>query len=126
MDIHPFVGNRETKTMAIKNILHMVDNYRKCSVCQMIVLVCLMDDQWVYQSIIDGIAKLQLEIKSVTLTCDQSSLVNRWDPDKVCEWRTEEWLKASIKSLPYFVSMSNRIDTSYLNIDEVANLVMME
>jgi hypothetical protein len=31
MDIHPFVGNRETKTMAVDNILHMVGNYRRCS-----------------------------------------------------------------------------------------------
>ena len=26
LDLHPFVGNRETKTMAIDNILHMVNN----------------------------------------------------------------------------------------------------
>ena len=31
LDLHPFVGNRETKNMAIDNILHMINNYRKCS-----------------------------------------------------------------------------------------------
>ena len=31
MDLHPFVGNRETKSMAVNNILHMVDNYSKCT-----------------------------------------------------------------------------------------------
>ena len=35
LDIHPFVGNRETKIMAIDNILHMIDNYKKCSICKM-------------------------------------------------------------------------------------------
>ena len=29
MDIHPFVGNRETKAMAVDNILHMIGNYQK-------------------------------------------------------------------------------------------------
>lgn len=29
LDIHPFVGNRETKTMAIDNILHMIADYQK-------------------------------------------------------------------------------------------------
>ena len=58
LDIHPFVGNRETKTMAIDNILHMIGNYRNCSVCQMVVLVWLMDDEWVRQSISDGISKM--------------------------------------------------------------------
>ena len=28
MDLHPFVGNRETKEMAIDNILHMIRNYQ--------------------------------------------------------------------------------------------------
>ena len=47
LDIHPFVGNRETKTMAIDNILHMVDNYRKGSICKMIILVKKeFDDIW--------------------------------------------------------------------------------
>ena len=51
IDIHPFIGNRETKTMAIDNILYLINNYKKCSACQMIVLVWLMDEQWVYHSI---------------------------------------------------------------------------
>ena len=31
IDIHPFIGNRETKTMAIDNILYLINNYKKCS-----------------------------------------------------------------------------------------------
>ena len=41
LDIHPFVGNQETKAMAVDNILHMIGNYQKCSVCNMVVLVWL-------------------------------------------------------------------------------------
>ena len=125
LDIHPFVGNRETKTMAIDNILHMIDNYRKCSVCRMIVLVWLMDNQWVYQSIIEGISKLQIEIKSVTLMCDKETLIKRWKNDKNCEWRTDEWLEVSLKSLPYFLSMENSIDTSGLSIEEIADRILL-
>ena len=42
MDLHPFVGSRETKKMAIDNILHMIANYQNCSVCKTVVLVWLM------------------------------------------------------------------------------------
>ncbi len=35
LDLHPFIGNRETKTMAVDNILHMIGNYKKCSECKM-------------------------------------------------------------------------------------------
>ena len=125
-DLHPFVGNRETKTMAIDNILHLVDNYRKCSICKMIVLVWLMDEQWVYQKMADGISDLGLEVKSAVLVCDKNNLIDRWKNDKTCEWRTEEWLEVSLTSLLYFSSLENRIDTSDLTVDLAADLVMRQ
>ena len=124
LDIHPFVGNRETKTMAIDNILHLIDNYRKCSICKMIVLVWLMDEQWVYQKVVDGISDMELEAKSFTLVCDKNTLVNRWENDKICEWRTNEWPEVSLKSLSFFSSLGNCIDTSGLTIDMVADMIM--
>lgn len=124
MDIHPFVGNRETKTMAIDNILHMIGNYRKCSICKMIVVVWVMDDQWVHQKIADGIAEMGLEIKSVVLVCDQKSLIDRWENDKICEWRTQEWLEASLKSLAFFSSLENVLDTSSRTVDQIVGRIM--
>lgn len=124
LDIHPFVGNRETKTMAIDNILHMIDNYRKCSVCQRIVLVWLMDDQWVRQSIMDGISNMGLESNIVTLVCDEEELIRRWKNDMKCEWRTDKWLEISLKSLSYFSALENCIDTSRLSINQVAEKIM--
>ena len=124
MDLHPFVGNRETKTMAIDNILHMIGNYRKCSICKMIVVVWVMDDQWVYQKIADEIAEMGLEIKSVVLVCDQKSLIDRWENDKICDWRTRAWLEVSLKSLPYFLSIENVLDTSNLSVERIADRIM--
>ena len=124
LDLHPFVGNSETKSMAIDNILHMIDNYRKCSVCRMVVLVWLMDDPWVLQRIIEGISDMALDISSVTLICNQDELIHRWKNDRHCEWRTDEWLEISLKSLPYFSEMENCIDTSGLSIEQVAGKIM--
>lgn len=124
LDIHPFVGNRETKAMAIDNILHMINNYRKCSFCQMIVLVWLMDDEWVRQSIVDGISSMELEIKCVTLMCDKEELIRRWKKDDKCEWRTDEWLKVSLKSLPQFINQERVINTTDLSISEIAEMII--
>ena len=124
MDIHPFVGNHETKAMAVDNILHLISNYQNCSECKMVVLVWLMDDQWVLQSIMDGLAVLQAEVISVTLVCDKENLIKRWKSDHNCEWRTDHWLDISLKSLPRFASMVNAIDTSRLSADNVADLIL--
>ncbi|MGF7146342.1 shikimate kinase [Anaerotaenia torta] len=32
-DLHPFIANKETKDMAIDNIVHMINNYLNCSHC---------------------------------------------------------------------------------------------
>ena len=124
MDLHPFVGSRETKAMAVDNILHMIGNYGRCSVCGMIVVVWLMDDPEVCRRIGDGIAALGMEIRSVTLTCGRDELIRRWKNDRVCEWRTDEWLQASLKSLPYFSSLDNVIDTDGLTAAEAAARIL--
>ena len=110
MDLHPFVGSRETKEMAIDNILHMVNNYSKCTVCRRIVMVWLMDDAWVREHLLQGIASLGLQAKCVTLTCDEETLCSRWENDKLCEWRTDDWLQISLKSLPYFSSLPDAME----------------
>ena len=124
MDIHPFVGSRETKAMAVDNILHMVGNYRRCSVCDMVVLAWLMDDPWVRQGISDGLSTLHMEEKGVTLVCDRESLVRRWKQDHSCEWRTDGWLEASIASLPGFASRPDALDTSRLTIAQAAERIL--
>ena len=124
MDIHPFVGNRETRMMAADNILHMIGNYGKCSVCSMAVLVWLMDDPPVLRYITDGIARMGMEARSVTLVCGRDELIRRWKKDTGCEWRTDEWLEASLASLPYFASMENVIETDGLSPDETAEAVL--
>ena len=123
MDIHPFVGNAETKAMAVDNILHMIGNYQKCSECKMVVLAWLMDDPRVLRRIRDGLAALQAEVKSVTLVCDSKTLTTRWKNDRHCEWRTDRWLEISLASLPYFASMEDMIDTSGLSAEQIADRI---
>ena len=110
--------------MAIDNILHIIDNYRKCSLCKLIVLVWLMDDEWVRQRIVDGISSMELKAKCFTLMCDKDELVRRWKNDNKCEWRTDEWLTVSLKSLTQFAHLENRIDTTSLSISEIAEIII--
>ena len=124
MDIHPFVGNPETRSMAADNILYMIGNYQKCSVCGMVVLVWLMDDPQITQRIMDGLSALQADVRNVTLVCNRENLILRWKNDLNCEWRTDEWLDISLKSLPGFLAMDHVIDMSNLAVDQIAELIM--
>lgn len=124
LDLHPFVGNRETKEMAIDNILHMVGNYQRCSVCRMIVLVWLMDEPWVQRSIADGMAAMGLEVRHATLICSKDELIKRWTHDDKCEWRTDDWLGTSLESLTQFSAQEHCIDTSGLSIPQIAEAII--
>lgn len=123
-DLHPFIGDFETKSMAIDNILHMVGNYKKCTKCDMIVLAWLIDEKWVKYRLLNGLLKLGLEVRYWTLVSDRERLIQRWEKDKVCEWRTQEWLEISVRSLDYFRKSEHCLDTSNLSVREVANIIM--
>lgn len=123
MDIHPFVGNNETRAMAVDNILYMIGNYQKCSECSMVVLVWLMDDPKVVKQISDGIMNLNAQPMLYTLICGQEELIRRWEKDTQCEWRTDEWLNVSLKSLSSFASMENIIDTDGLSVEHIAEMI---
>ena len=124
MDIHPFVGNSETKAMAVDNILHMVKNYNKSSYCDMVVISWLMDDSGVFASLIKGLAEMDADITSVTLMCSEEQLRKQWNDDKTCPWRTDEWLNVSIKFLKCFEQFENCIDTTGLSVEEVVERIM--
>ena len=126
MDLHPFIGDREVKTMAVDNILHMIRNYRDCAACRMVVLAWLMDEPWVIRKIMEGLSAMQVRTKSVTLVCDRENLTERWEKDQSCDWRTEEWLRVSLKSLPGFASMDNAMDTSNLSAEKIAEMIMQQ
>lgn len=122
--IHPFIGNTETKTMAIDNILHLVNNYRTCSQCKHIVLVWLIDEQWVRDSLISGIKNMGMEIREFTLWCDADELEKRWINDSICEWRTDEWLETSKKSLPYFEKLGTVLKTDGIKVETIVEMIM--
>ena len=54
----------------------------------------------------------------------QENLIKRWKNDRDCDWRTDEWLNVSLKSLDGFASMDHAIDTSHLSADRIADLIM--
>ncbi len=76
LDIHPFVGNKETKAMAIKNIVYMAKNYYSCSECDAVVLSWTINEKDV-KIILSELEEVDFEIYSFVLVCDENSLIDR-------------------------------------------------
>lgn len=121
-DLHPFIADQETKEMAVDNIIHIINNYLNCSHCDYVVFNWVMDKMEVYKKIIDSLQSKETYMYEITLTCTEEALTNRWHKDYLCEWRIEEWLKVSKKSLNYFNGLDTIfIDTSDKTAMEVAD-----
>jgi Shikimate kinase len=125
LDIHPFVGNKETKNMAINNIIYLVKNYLKCSECDSIVLSWVMSDSTI-RRIVEGISSCDLKIYSITLICSERALRERWNNDTIAEWRNEEELQNSLLSLNDYKHRQDTclIDSSDMRIESVVNRII--
>ena len=125
LDIHPFVGNKETKSMAIDNIIYLTKNYCICSECDTVVLSWIMSKNSI-EKILFGLKNIELKIFCFTLICDKEILIERWKKDNIVEWRNDEWLNISIKSVDDFKKRKNEnlINNSLMSIDDVINLII--
>jgi shikimate kinase len=125
LDIHPFIGNNETVNMAIDNILHMTKNYYYCRECDTIVLSWVISEDN-FKKIISELTDLDIKTYTITLVCNIDSLIDRWNKDKMVEWRTDELLKHSIKSISSYKNRTSSIviDTSYIDIQGVVNKII--
>lgn len=124
-DLHPFVATTETLTMAINNIAYLIDNYLNCKECNYIVFSWFINNEKRYERILNAINDGDLMLYRITLTCNEESLKDRWNNDKVTEWRTEQWLMESVKSIKCFEQMEAiKIDTSNLSKDQVVNHII--
>lgn len=74
----------------------------------------------------EGIQALGLEACEYTLICSEEQLRRQWAEDTTCPWRTEEWLRISVKSLQHFSSLDNCFDTTGLSAEAVADRIIEE
>lgn len=125
LDLDPFVGNRETRAMAVEHILCLLAGYNRCSCCQGMVVAWLMDRPEVCAALEEGAAALGLEREWLVLSCTEQDLRRRWREDRLCPWRTEENLAASVASLQAFAAMPGaRVETTGRTPRQVADGVL--
>ena len=126
-DMHPFTVTPETKAMAIDNVTYLLRNFLGCSECEYVIFNWVMDQQEVYQELLTGLSDREFELLTITLLCSEEALEKRWYADTLNDWRIEEWLEVSRKSLNWFAERDTlKIDTSDLAADQVADRIELE
>ena len=125
IEIHPFVGNAETKAMARDNILYMSKNYYNCSECDTVVLSWIMSENTV-KKIISGLSDIDFKIYKFILTCRKEILTDRWKKDTANDWRNDENLNTAVNMLDNFSKHTECIfiDTSDLSVDTAAEKII--
>lgn len=103
----------------------MIKNYFICSECDTVVVSWVMSENTA-DKIISGISDMDFKVYSFVLTCNKKFLIDRWKKDTVTEWRSDEELSNSIKSLDDYSKRTSAhiIDTSDLSVGLIAEKII--
>ena len=117
----PFVVTDETKTMVHDNIVHILNNFIKCSVYKNIIFCWVMHEQFIVDKILNSIDASCCEVLSLSRTCDEASLRHGLEKDIECGKRAEDIIERSVVRLPLYEKLNTiKIDTSSKTAEVVA------
>lgn len=119
----PFVLNDENKKKVLANVIEMVNDAFKTY--ENVVLAWVMDEQWIIDSIINGLNEKFIDVVSISLIARPYVIKNRLKEDFRSGKRQDDGvIERSLKRLPLYEKLNTRkIDTTYLTIDETVEMI---
>lgn len=124
-NMSPFYVNDETKELVIDNIIHLLNNYIKCSQFENIVFCWVMHKQKIIDEILSCINLSDCVLKSISLVCTADTLKKHLQKDIDEGIRSSEIIEKSIAYLSlYDVLNTMKIDVSDKTSLEVAEQII--
>lgn len=124
-DANPFQVTKETKTMVMNNICHLLNNFLHCSVYENIIFCWVMHEQHIIDSIIEKLDIENCEVKCISLITDEATLRNRLESDVNAGIRTEDVIERSIARISKYQSLNTiKIDTVNKTIQQIADEIV--
>ena len=125
--MQPFLVNEETKTMAMDNITHMLNNFLKCSTLENIIFCWVIHQTQILQQICEGIDTSLCTLHVFTLTCTPQELTQRIMKDVEQGTREEQVLGKSLERLVLYEQMPTyKIDVSQISPQQSAQRILDE
>ena len=119
-DMNPFQVTEETKKMVIDNICYQLNNFIGCSVYENIIFCWVMHEQSIIDQLLARINTDNLNVKVISLVCNEKALIKRLQKDIDQGIRTEDVLTRSLARIKLYEKLDTiKIDVSNLSVDEV-------
>lgn len=123
-DMHPFIVTEETKAMVMDNIIHLLNNFLRCSAIENVVFCWVMHEQSIMDDILSRLDTAGCRIVSVSLTCSEEALCTRLQADIDSGIRSADILDRSPQRLPLYDSLDTlKIDTTGKSPKEIARCI---
>ena len=121
-DSDPFVVNDETKAMVLDNISHVLNNFIACSAYENVILCWVMHEQSIIDHILSHVDMGECEIRLISLTADEDTLIDRLNKDIEQGIRTPEVIGRSLAKLPLYDKLDTiKIDTTGKTPEQIVN-----
>ena len=123
----PFKVTEETKSMVMKNICFLLNNFLRCSEFDNIIFCWVMHEQNIIDNILKAIDSSGHEIKIISLMCDEDELKSRLLGDVEKGIRSFDIIEKSIERLRCYTKLKTiKINTSEKKPDEVATEIIKD
>ena len=125
-DANPFVVTDETKRIVVDNICHTLNNFIGCSAYENIIFCWVMHEQSIIDDILGRLDLEQCAVKTITLTCDEQTLISRLQKDIDGGVREADVVERALYRLASCRKLQTiKIDTTAKSIEEVAEEILL-
>jgi len=123
----PFVVNDETKEMVMDNIVHLLNNFLKCTIFENIIFCWVMHNQSIIDEIVSRINTDKCNQHYFTLMCSENALRERINSDITKGKRNADILTSALSRLAHYNNQRTvKIDVSNIPADMVAEKIRIE
>lgn len=112
-DADPFQVTEETKSMVMKNICYLLNQFIHCTAYDNVIFCWVMHEQSIINDILAAIDTAACDIKQISLISDEASLRKRLEQDIARGIRTEDVIQRSVARIPLYQQLETiKIDTT--------------
>ena len=124
-DMHPFRVTEAKKAMVLDNICCLLGNFLGCPELQNVVFCWVLHEQAVIDGILSRLAIDNVELRCISLVCDEDELRSRLRRDVEAGLRDAGVIERALERLPLYGGLrTTKLDVTGLTPEKTAQLIL--